>query len=88
MLESGQQVMTPDGRSGRIVTAVAHAAADAYAAIDENQVVVRTVLLPGGEVRWYANQSLTPLTWDPPAAADADEPRGAIHRGADEARRR
>ena len=49
--------------SGRIVTAVSHRTSDAYASFDENQIVVRSVLLPGGEVRWYADSALTPLAW-------------------------
>lgn len=73
MLDAGEQVTTPDGHSGRIVVAVSHMAADALAGIDENEVVVRSVLLPGGEVRWYADHTLKPLTWAAPPPSDADE---------------
>jgi len=75
MLETGQLVTTADGHSGRIVTAVSHATADAYASIDENHVVVRSVLLSSGEIRWYADTALTPLAWGKSGEIDGNTHR-------------
>jgi hypothetical protein len=58
-MDAGQQVTTADGRSGRIV-----ALADTAAHLpgDDNRPAVSAVLLDNGEVRWYVESALTPLT--------------------------
>ena len=61
-METGQHVKTPDGRSGRIV---AVAGIEAHRSQDEARAAVSAVLLDDGEVRWYVEGALTPLTWAP-----------------------
>jgi len=61
-METGQQITTLDGRSGRIV---AGAGIEAHRSEDDARAAVSAVLLDDGEVRWYVESALTPLTWAP-----------------------
>ena len=72
MLELGQLVTTTDGHSGRLVNAVSAGSGRADELLD-GHVPVRSVLLPGGEVRWYVEAAITPLTL---TGADADQSGG------------
>ena len=65
MLQPGQPVETPNGQSGRVMRLRARGV-NLHATIDESDIAVRAVLLTGGEVRWYADVALQPLTWAPP----------------------
>jgi len=60
-METGQQVTTPDGRCGRIV---AMGGIEAHTP-EHDAGPVSAVLLDDGEVRWYVESALTPLTWAP-----------------------
>ena len=73
MFWAGQQVVTPDGSVGRIL-ALGGDRVSRRMYVDDICVPASVVLLESGEMRWFADGDLQPLT---SVHADASEARSS-----------